>query len=111
MVQLMIDQPNTVYNKASISTSFTSDIYYTDRWTHVAVQIDVTNQSAANFSAIIQVSIDGIGWADYGTAQAITANGTYAFNVVELGFSKLRISITITAGSADFKIQTQGKQG
>ena len=111
MVQLMIDQPNIIYNKTGISSSFNSDVYYTDRWTHVAIQLDVANQSAANFSAVAQVSIDGIGWANYGTAQTITADGTYAFNVVELGFSKLRFAVTITAGSADFKIQTQGKQG
>lgn len=110
-MQLMIDQPLVVYNKTAISSSFTSDIYYTDRWTHVAIQIDVANQASANFSAIVQVSIDGIGWADFGSSQSITANGTYAFNVVELGFSKLRVAMTITAGSADFKIQTQGKQG
>lgn len=107
--------PNNIimYNVPSVAASFNSDEFPEGAswFTTFGIQVIVANQSSANFSAIVQGSCDGVTWGDYGTAQAITANGSYMFNVTGFGWPKLRIAVTRSAGSADFKILGFGKQG
>ena len=109
--QLTFDTPRVILPATTTSTTVTSNVYYTEGWTLVGIQVDATSTSSANFSAQVQVSLDGVGWGNFGSTISITADNTYCFNATLVGFSKLRVVLTRTGGSGTFKIMAQGKQG
>jgi hypothetical protein len=98
-------------NATAQAASFNSEAFpRAELFGTFGLQVIVTAQSSANWAAIVQASCDGVTWGDYGTAQTITANGSYMFNPTQFGFPHLRIKFTRTAGSAVFKVIGHGKQ-
>lgn len=109
--QLVLDPVRQLYKATGVAASFNTVVYPTDRWTMVALQVNIANASSANFSIQVQVSLDGTNWGNYGAAVAVTTNDVTTFNLVSLAFTQIRLSVTRTAGSADFEILTAAKQG
>ena len=101
----------TLYSSVAVAASFNSgDFPGAEFYSTFGIQVIVANQSSANFAAIVQGSCDGVTWGDYGTAQTITANGSYMFNPTQFGYPHMRVKFTRTAGSADFTVLASGKQ-
>jgi hypothetical protein len=77
----------------------------------VAIQLNVTNAAAANWSIQLEVSLDGVNWGAYGAAKAVTTNDVLPYNLIGLAFTQVRLTATRTAGSADFEVLVAAKQG
>lgn len=86
--------------------SFLSGDVILDPFPACSVQLITSFATGLGASAIAQASVDGVRWSDLtGTSQNVSANGTYLWVLSDLsGIRRVRISVTITAGIADFEI-------
>ena len=100
-----------LFKQVSVGASFNSDEYSgADVFGSFGISVITANQSSANWAFIVQGSSDGVNYGDFGTSQAVTADGTILFNVTGFSFPHIRVKATRTAGSADFTILCSGKQ-
>lgn len=110
--QLVLDPVHAIYKEVGVSATFSTPVYPTDRWTMVAIQVNVANASVdADFSAQLEVSLDGINWGPFGSAVAVTADDVLTYNLIGLAFTQARVTVTRTDGSADFEVLVAAKQG
>jgi hypothetical protein len=74
--------------------------------TSVAIQISVSAQSSANFTAQLAGSLDGTNYFVLGSTQNITANGEIAFSDTAPAWRFYRINFVRTGGSFTAAIRT-----
>jgi hypothetical protein len=72
----------------------------------VAVQISVTAQSSANFTAQLAGSLDGTNFFVIGSTQTINANGEFGFSDTAPAWAYYRINFVRTGGSFTAAVRT-----
>ncbi len=72
----------------------------------VAIQLSVSAQSSANFTAQLQGSLDGTNYFVIGSSQTITANGEFVFLDIAPAYKYYGIKFVRTAGSFTAAILT-----
>lgn len=122
MVRYM-EKAKTVRALSAASASFVAPLatdippyFDMEKFLHLACQIRTTGSAGLTSSAQIEVSLDGENWAtaknESGTTigtRAITADGTEVINIPNCGWLFARLSVTISAGSANFEVKFSGK--
>lgn len=95
-----------MYQKDAVNASFVTEPLPLDPDPMASIQLVKPVQVGLNGSAIVQASLDGINWSDLtGTQQSISAAGPLLWVLSDIGgIRMLRLSVTISAGMADFKI-------
>jgi len=88
------------------TSSFISGDVILDPSPACSVQCIVSFATGLSASAIAQASVDGVRWSDLtGTTQDVSSNGNYLFVLSDLfGIRRVRLSVTVSAGIADFEI-------
>lgn len=106
---------NALFSAASLGASFNSDPVRLENMTHFSAQIVITAASTLNGTFTLEGSndagqdVNGAGsavtglsnWTTIGsTSQAVTADGSVLYNIVDTSFRWIRVVWTRTAGSA-----------
>lgn len=97
-----------VTSQAATVSSSSHDISLCEAF---SVQIITANQSSANYSAQVEVSNDDSNWdAVSGATATITADGSDTIAVSSAPYKYARVTLTRTAGTADFTIRIFGTE-
>lgn len=87
------------------SSSFVSNILSILDLTAYSLQVDITNQSGLTSAIEVQGSLDGQNWATVpGSSVAFSSNTSYIWDNSRSGIPFIRLSVTISAGSAQFNM-------
>lgn len=92
------------------SSNFTSDAFNIQQFSNFAIQLTTTNQSSLNVSIDVQASVDGSTYVTIpGSTVALTTNTSYIWNFSGAGYVTVRLSMTFSAGSANFAAKAFAK--
>lgn len=72
----------------------------------VAVQVSVTAQSSANFTAQLEGSLDGTSYFLIDSPQTIAANGEFGFKDTAVAYAWYRVRFVRTGGSFTAAVRT-----
>lgn len=67
--------------------------------------VTTSNESSVNHSLQLEHSVNGIDWVSLGSPIVANANATQSTNITGPIFPQLRVTNTVTAGSADFNLR------
>lgn len=99
-------------SSAAKSTAFTTNPYDISRFSVSSLQIIITSASTLNCSIAVEVSSNNSNWDEYpSSAVSFIANGSYTWNVGQIGSPWVRLAITFTGGSAKFDCLAFAKMG
>ena len=101
--------PVTLYPLTSKSASFTTDKWAINNNTSIALELHTISASSLACTAVIQGSLDGSSWFDLKDMTAtISGNDDVFWTLSQLdSLIYLRVSVSLTAGSAIFSIQAR----
>lgn len=94
--------PHTLETTKSLASSFSTaavSVRYTD---NVGVYIKTASVTSNTGSFIIEGTIDGVNWFDFGVSPSMTlagANTSFAVNLNQVPFDQVRVSFTPGGGS------------
>lgn len=104
--EVVNQKPFIVLPSTSKVSSFTSDQFPINNTENQTIQISTISSSSLNALVKAQVSLDGSSWFDLSTKTVtITGDDNKTFSIESLkSFMYMRISVTISSGSAIFSI-------
>jgi hypothetical protein len=114
-MKVVVD-PFRLVENANKSASFNSDAFESICYYGLACQVNITNASGLTGSMKLQASNDKVNWIDLnGCCSTDTSSVSFTGNVSEMwhytsiiAFKWLRLSVTISGGSADFEALITG---
>lgn len=100
----MFHKEKTLLDTESKNATFSTDSINTTRDFIVAFAVTTANQSSLNTSIQLEASFDDTNWISVGSPTAVTTNTTNTFIQTDNPYPYMRLTLTWTAGSADFTI-------
>jgi hypothetical protein len=100
----------TLLELTSKNASFNSESFAVNNNENIQITLQTVSASSLVSSAKIQGSIDGSSWFDLdSTSATITTNDDILWSLSQIeGLQFIRVSVTITSGSAIFSISARG---
>ena len=96
--------------KPTITTNVVSGVMAVERFKTIGLQINLSSSVGLTASLSIEVSQDGVNFGTYtGSTQAVSADGTFTYNLADFAFKLLRVRLNVSAGSTVAELWIGGK--
>lgn len=89
----------------SLGASFTSSAFSVGEFDRAGIQIVVTDASSLNGSLQLQISVDGISWANLNSPSTLTVNTVIVTQLSEPYYKFIRYDYVRTAGTGTLNVR------